>query len=265
MKRFLFLFILISSTALAQVGDFQFINQASSLNGEAFGFNYTKQNYYSFVEYGISKKTSIGGFLNVAKIDSDYNNKIRQYALFGPEVFHRYKFYTGKKHGFIIHNALKFPNVYNENKYLGLMPKQYDYEIRLLGLYNFKERLVSSIVHDSTPYFVRYEFAYRKRFNNPFDEVRFALWTGFDIGYNLEILIQDNINWNFQTKGTNTLNNTYSNFDISKDENNIATLSLLYHLNKHTALQAGYVQRLHGNNPFYDYRGIMFGVWNALR
>ncbi len=110
MKRLLLLLIFVSSNVLAKVGDFQFINQASNLNGEAFGFDYTKQNYYSLVEYGISKKTSIGGFLNVAKIDSNYNNTA-QYALFGPEVFYRYKFYTGTKHGFTIHNSIKFPRL----------------------------------------------------------------------------------------------------------------------------------------------------------
>ncbi len=264
MIKLLFLFITIPSIAFCQTRDVQFINQFSSLTGQAFKSDYSRQNYYSFVEYVISKKTSVGGLLNASKINSDYKNGTTQYALFGPEVFHRYKFFAKGKHGGIVHNAIKMPNFYNENKHLGLMPKQYDYELRFIGLYNFKERLVSSIVHDSTPYFIRYELAYRKRFHTPFDEVRFAFWGGFDIGHNLEVLIQDNITWNIQTKGSNALNNTYRNFDITKDANNIATLSLFYHLSKHTALQFGYAQRIHGNNPFYDNRGIIFSIWNSV-
>jgi hypothetical protein len=265
MKKILLLLAVIPSISFAQVGDFYFINQASNLNGEAFNSKYTKQNYYSFIEYGISKKTSVGGLFNLARINSEYKSGTTQYALFGPEVFHRYKFFASGKHGFILQNSLKFPNVYKENNNLGLIPKQYDYEIRILGLYNFKERLVASIVHNSTPYFVLYELAYRRHFNIPFDEIRFGFSGAFDIGYNLEILLQDNINWNIQTQGTNPLNNTYSNFDISKDATNIARFSLLYHLNKRTALQAGYVIRLGGNNPFYDNKGIVMGVWHALR
>lgn len=264
MKIFLVLFLLTSSIAFAQTNDLQLINQASNLTGEAFGSSYTKQNYYSFLEYGISKKTSVGGSLNSARIDSTYNDGTTQYALFGPEVFHRYKFFAHNKHGAIIQNTIKIPNTYSVNKHLGLMPKQWDYEIRILGLYNFKERLVSSVVHDSTPHFARYELAYRKRFNNPFDEIRFAFWGGLDIGHNFEILVQDNITWNINSQTANPLNNTYSNFDITKDANNIATFSLLYHVSHKTTLQAGYVQRLHGNNPFYDYRGIVIGLWNVL-
>ena len=263
MKKLLLSLFLLTSTVSAR--EFQLINQVSNFDGSAFNSDYTKQNYYSFAEYGISKKTSVGGYFNAAKINSDYQNGTTQYALFGPEIFHRHKFFAKEKHGFVLQNSIKLPNSYSENKYLGLMPKQWDYEIRILGLYNFKERLVSSVVHDSTPYFIRYELAYRKRFNNPFDEVRFAFWGGFDIGHNFEVLIQDNITWNIQSQVTNALNNTYSNLDISKDANNVATFSLLYHLNNYTALQVGYVQRLHGNNPFYDHRGITIGIWNSIK
>lgn len=115
-------------------------------------------------------------------------------------------------------------------------------------------------MHDSAPYFIRTEFAYRKRFNNPFDEVRFALWAGIDIGHNLEILVQDNVTWNIQKDGVNHLNNTSSKFKIDKDANNILTLSLLYHYNKHTAFQLEYINRIHGNNPFYDNSGLTLGI-----
>lgn len=248
----------------ATAGELQMINQVSTLDGAAFGSNYAKKNYYSYLEYALSKKASVGGSVNVAAIDSQYSGGTKQYALFGPEAFHRYKFFARGKHGFVVQNAVKMPNIYNENKNLALMPKQWDYEIRVLGLYNFKERLVSSIVHDSTPYFFRYELGYRKRFNNPFDEIRLAFVGGFDIGHNLSILVQDNINWNINSTGTSVLNSTYSNFDITKYANNIATLSLVYHLNRKVALQAGYLQRTGGNNPFYDSRGITFGVWSVL-
>ncbi len=262
MKQIVLFSLLFSSTVYA--GELQMIHQLSNMNGTAFGSNYTKQNYYSYLELGLSKKSSIGGSVNSASIDSAYNGVTKQYAIFGPEVFHRYKFFAHGKHGFVLQNGVKFPNAYDENKHLGLMPKQWDYEIRVLGLYNFKERLVSSIVHDSTPYFARYELAYRKRFNNPFDEVRFAFVGGFDVGYNLKILVQDNINWNINSTGTSVLNSTYSNFDITKDANNIVTISLFYHINNKVALQAGYAQRLSGNNPFYDKHGITIGVWSVL-
>jgi len=256
-----------SIRANAQVGDFQFINTMTVSEGSAFGSENTKQNLYSFIEYGYSKKTSFGGILNASRTDSVYNGGTTQYAIIGPELFHRYKFFAKGKNGIVLHNSVKLPGNYDENRNLGLMPKQWDYEVRLMFLHNFHERLVSSIVHNSTPYFVRTELAYRQRFNNPFNEVRFAFWGNFDIGEKYAILIQDNTTWNIANDGytSNSLNNTYQNFDITKDANNLVTTSIIYHYNKHMAFQVGYVKRISGNNPFYDRQGVVVGIWNALR
>lgn len=46
----------ITSKSIAQTSDLQFINQASFTKGEAFGNSYTKQNIYSFMEYGDIKE-----------------------------------------------------------------------------------------------------------------------------------------------------------------------------------------------------------------
>ena len=263
----IFLFFLASSIANAQTGDLQFINSVSFTDGSAFGSANVRENYYSFMEYGYSKKISFGGFLNGVRTDSMYNNGTVRYSIVGPELFYRYKFFAKGRNGMVLHNAIKFPGFYDENKNLGLMPRQWDYEVRLLLLHNFKERLVNSIVHSTTPYFIRSEIAYRQRFNNPFNEVRFVFLGGFNFTNKFGVLIQDNISWNIMNDGyaNNPLNNTYDNFNITKDANNLLTTSLIYHCNKHMALQFGYIRRIHGNNPFYDNGGIVIGVWNALK
>jgi hypothetical protein len=64
-------------------------------------------------------------------------------------------------------------------------------------------------------------------------------------------------------KGNNS-NTNFGTFDAAKNANNMATFSLMYHLNKDTALQFGYVKRLSGNAPFYESRGILVGLWNSF-
>jgi hypothetical protein len=131
-----------------------------------------------------------------------------------------------------------------------------DYEVRLLLLHNFKEGLVASVVHHSAPYFVRSEIAYRQRFNNTFNEVRFVFLGGFNFTNKFGVLIQDNISWNVKN---------ISDFEIEKDANNMLTVSGLYRYNNKIAFQIGIIKIIHGNAPIYDNNGVVIGIWNALK
>lgn len=256
--------LLLEVKAFSQSGSMQTITQFGNFNGTAFGNDYTRQNLYSFGEYGISKTVSMGWNTNLARIDSTYKSGTIQYAVFGPEFYYRHKVLSKNQYGLVIHNAVKLPSFYDTNKHLGLMPKQWDYELRLIALDNFKERLIGTVIHNSTPYFLRGEIAYRKRFSNPFDEARFTFWGGFDIHHNLSILVQNNATWNIQSNsGTNPLNNTYSHFSITRDAINITTISAIYRISNGMALQFGCVRKIHGNNLFYDSKGIIIGLWNT--
>jgi len=238
-----------------------------SLNeGTAFGKKYNKKNLFSFNEHIIDKKNSLGLVFNLAKIDSEYHN-LSRFALFSPELFYRHKFWSYKKFGLILHNAIKFPNIYNEEKHLGLMPKndQFDYEIRLIQLYNFNDRLVGNVVHGLSDYFFRSEIAYRNRINNPFNEIRFASWLGYKLSPKIHLLAQDNIFWNIDNYNHNHLNNSFKNFQIDKQANNIASLSLLYNLNDENSMQLGYSRRVMGNNPFYDNSSVIIGIWHSFK
>jgi len=64
--------------------------QLQKSDGEAFSNHYVKHNLYSFNEFIYSKQTSFGSSFNIAKINSINNGE--RYALFSPELFHRYKF-----------------------------------------------------------------------------------------------------------------------------------------------------------------------------
>lgn len=260
--------ILFLSLCFAQnsFANFQTITSLSDLEGRAFGSQTEKQSLNNFGEYPISKLMSVGEATQISRVTSTYNGGTSFYALNSIELFHRYKFFSSKYLGITVHNSYKFGGLYNENKNLGLMPKQDDYELRFLFAHNMPDRLVNTVVQNETPYFVRAEVAYRRRFSNPFDEYRFTLWTGVKINEKFSFLLQDNITWNVNAKET-ALNNSrqnFANYNISKTTNNIATFSFLYHCDKETAIQFGYVRRLTGNNPFYDYDGPTVALWKSF-
>lgn len=243
--------------------NFQMITSLSQTEGVAFKDKNRKDYLNSFMEYPLSKKASIGAISQLSYTDSVLNGGTQRYALNSVELFNRYKLFSYDKFGVTMHNSYKFQGAYNENKYLALMPKQDDYEFRLLVAHNMSDRLVNTVVGSGTPHFSRFEFAYRRRFSNPFDEVRFTYWGGFNINKTFAILAQDNITWNIQSK-TNATSNSYSSFKTSKDANNMGTLSLIYRYSPQTAIQFGYIKRLHGNNPFYDNQGFVVGLWNSF-
>lgn len=275
MKKYFFLiFILfIAQNSLAaddKKNNLQMMNSLSFTNGEAFGSKNQKEAFNSLVEYPLSNKMSVGATLQASQINSNYQGNSPQQsdaiALNSVEAFHRYKFLTYDKFGFTLQNSFKFLGIYQENKHLGLMPQQQDYELRLLTAYNMQDRLVNNILYGTNPYWARFEIAYRKRFSNPFDEFRARLWVGINLTQKFEFLFQDDMIWNVTAKASTT-NNSYSNlanFSAKKDANNMGTFSLIYRLNDKVALQTGYVRRLRGNNPFYDYQGVTIGLWTSF-
>lgn len=265
-KIFLIFFASLLLFAQNSFANLQTITTFSDLQGEAFGSKTHKQTLNGFLEYPTSKNVAIGGSTQLSHVTSNYNGGTSFYALNSIEFFHRYKFFSSKYLGIILHNSYKFGGLYNENENLGLMPKQDDYELRFLFAHNMPDRLVNAVVQNETPYFIRAEIAYRRRFSNPFDEYRFTLWAEKKINEEFSFLLQDNIVWNVNAKATSSNNSrsNLANFQFSKNANNMATFSLLYHCNKSTALQFGYVKRLSGNAPFYDYDGPTFALWKSF-
>ncbi len=255
-----------AQNSFAAENNLQMFNSFSDTSGRAFGNKTEKQILNSFVEKPLSNKMSIGAITQVSRVDSKSVNYRDAYAINSLEFFNRYKIFSHEKLGVTMHNAFKLPGVYKENKYLGLMQQQPDYELRFLFAYNMSDRLVNTITRNETPYFGRAEIAYRRRFSNPFDEAKFTFWGGFKINQDFSFLFQDNITWNLVrvADASNNSNTNLGTFNATKNANNMATFSLMYHLNKDTALQFSYVKRLSGNAPFYDSRGILVGLWNSF-
>jgi hypothetical protein len=261
---FLFLIcVFFGQNAFATEDNLQMYNTASKLEGKAFGAHTNKEVFNHFIEKPLSKKTSIGAINQASHTSSNHNGGTSAYAINSIEIFHRYKIFSGEKLGIIIHNSFKPRGIYNENKYLALMPKQDDYELRFLFAYNMKDRLVNTVTRNQTPFFFRAETAYRRKFSNPFDEARFKLLAGLRINEKFSLLAQDDINWLLKSKPDETMTTTTSP-GISKQANHSISLSLIYHLNRNIAIQAGYMKRLNGVNPFYDDRGATIGVWNSF-
>jgi hypothetical protein len=238
----------------------------SSTKGSAFGDSTRRQILNNSSELPISKLSSIGEIAQFSHVNSSHNNNSQRYSLNSFELFHRYRFLDTKYANFIIHNSYKFQGIYNENKYLSLMPKQNDYELRLLIAHNMTDRLINNILHSEKPYFARFEIAYRYRFNNPFDEIRQRFYLGIKLNQKFTFLLQHDINWAVTTHETSTRNSPrqMQNFQFSKNFHNIIAPSLIYKINKDNALQFAYFKRLGGNDLQYDSAGFTLGIMNSF-
>ena len=252
--------------SLAAEKNLQSFNTLASFEGNSFGNKIERQALNSFIEKPVSDKVSFGAMSHLSRIHSEGLSYRDTYALNYLEIFNRYKIGGDKKLSMLLQNSIKLPGVYKENRNLGLMPQQFDYEMRFIFAHNMSDRLVNTLTRNSTPYFARAEVAYRKRFDNPFDELRFMFWAGLKINQNFSLLLNDSIIWNIVPKADFSHNGyrNPNNFSASKNANNVATFSMIYHLNSNLALQFGYAKRLGGNFSIYDNHGFLIGLWNSL-
>ncbi|MFM7621212.1 MAG: hypothetical protein ACKO47_06390 [Alphaproteobacteria bacterium] len=244
----------------------QTITQLGLSEGRAFGYKNNKLNLTNFSELPLTLNNSAGLNISALMINSKYRNLNTQYALSGIEFFHRYRFYRNNLLSLTVQNSYKPIMLYNENRYLGLMPKQQDYELRLLIAHNMTDRLVNNILQNKNNYFIRYELAYRRKFSNPFDELRNKLWLGIKINEKMSFLGQYDLVFNVRSKA-NDYDNSFknpNNFQFSKNANSIANLSLVTKISNNLAINLNVFYRLSGNNPFFDKRGINFGVWQSF-
>lgn len=243
--------------------NFQTINQFGLSKGMAFGYKNTKLNFNNFSELPLTYNNSAGLNISAFAINSKYRNLDSQFALTGIEFFHRYRFYRSNLVSLTIHNSFKPIMLFNENRYLSQMPKQQDYELRLIVVHNMTDRLINNVLQNKNNYFLRYEIAYRRKFSNPFDEFKNKLWMGFKINKKLAILGQYDLIFNVRSNANNhdnSFKNT-SNFQFSKHANSIANLGLIVKINNNLALNFNVFKRLSGNNPFYDQSGVNVGIW----
>lgn len=234
--------------------------------GNAFGEETKRQIINNLSEIPLSKNSSIGENIQFSHVTSTYNNGSQAYSFNGLELFYRYRFLTTKYLGLTIHNSYRFHGIYNENKYLSLMPKQNDYELRMIMAHNMSDRLINNIIKSPNQYFVRFELAYRKKFNNPFDEIRERFIVGINLGKNFSTLIQQDLIYAMTRNSSNTRNSfrQLQNFDFSKDFHHIISPSLIYKQNDKLAWQFGFFYRIGGNDNQYDSKGINVGILNSF-
>ena len=238
----------------------------SSTRGNAFVESTRRKILNNSSELPISNLTAIGEIIQFSHAKSSYKNNFQRYSFNSAEFFHRYRFLATKYANFTVHNSYKFHGIYNENKYLSLMPKQNDYELRLLIAHNMTDRLINNILQSEKPYFVRFEIAYRYRFNNPFDEIRQKIYLGIKLNQKFSFLLQQDLSWAVKAHETSTRNSPrqMQNFQFFKYFHNVVTPSLIYKINRDNAVQIAYFKRLGGNDSQYDSAGFNLGLLNSF-
>lgn len=239
----------------------QMINSIGYSQGKAFGFNNQKILINNLSELPINNNNSIGANALLSSINSKYQNN-NSFAINSIDFFHRYKFYSSKNFSLTIQNSFKPIMLYNENKYLSLMPKQQDYELRLLIANNMSDRLVNHVLKNQKKYFLRFELAYRRKFSNPFDEIRNKLWLGIKLTNKFSLLNNYEIIFNVRSKANNHDNSykNFNNFQFSKHAHSILNLGFICHYQNDLAWQLSVFKRFSGNNPFFDQQGINLGL-----
>jgi len=262
----IFLFFFINFNNCFAKNNLQTNTTFSTTKGNAFGTSTRRQILNNSSELPISNLASIGEITQFSHVNSSHNNGSQRYSLNSFELFHRYRFLATKYANFTIHNSYKLQGIYNENKYLSLMPKQNDYELRFLIAHNMTDRLINNILHSEKLYFARFEIAYRYRFNNPFDEIRQRFYLGIKLNQKFSFLLQQDINWAVTARETSARNSPrqMQNFQFSKNFHNIIAPSLIYKINKDNALQFAYLKRLGGNDLQYDSAGFTLGIMNSF-
>jgi len=244
----------------------QMINSIIHSQGRAFGYKNKKTIISNFSEIPITINNSIGLNILASENDAKGDGKSKQYALNSGEIFHRYRFFSNKFLGLTIQNSYKPLMIYHEDRHLALMPKQQDYELRFLITHNMSDRMVNNILQNKNNYFLRYEIAYRRKFSNPFDELRNKLWLGLKITEKFSFLGQYDLIFNVNAKANNH-NNSYkniNNFQFSKHANSLINLGLVYRLQNDLALQISYSKRLSGNNLFFDNHQYGLSLWQSF-
>lgn len=263
---FFIIFLFFHKNSFAKTFNIQSQTTINFTQGNAFGSKTNRQILNNLSEIPLNSTTSIGEIIQFAKVRSSYEHQREAYSFNGIEFFHRYRFLTSKYANFIIHNSFKFHGIYNENKNLSLMPKQNDYELRLLIAHNMTDRIINNIIRSPKPYFARFEVAYRKKFNNNFDELREKFILGLNLSNKYLLLIQQDLIYAL-TRNTSSTRNSLrqlQNFDFSKNFHHTISPSLIYKYNNDLALQIGYYHRFSGNDKQFDKNGLSLGILNSF-
>lgn len=263
-KFFSLLFFIFCQNVYAKKYNIQSLTNISLTKGNAFGSKTHRQILNNFTEIPISETTSIGEIIQFASAQSSYQHRKEAYSFNGVEFFHRYRFLKSQYANLTVHNSFKFHGIYNENKNLSLMPKQNDYELRLLIAHNMTDWLIKNIISSPKPYFARLELAYRKKFNNPFDELRQRFILGINLSKKYSFIVQDDLIYAL-TRNTSPTRNSLrqlQNFDFSKNFHHLISPSFIYKYNNDLAFQLGYFHRFSGNDRQYDQNGINLGILN---
>jgi hypothetical protein len=235
-------------------------------NGKAFGEKTSRQILNNLSEIPLNKTSSIGEISQFSRVESSYKNYTRGYSFNGIEFFYRTRILATKFANITLHNSYKFHGIYNENKYLQQMPKQNDYEIKLLIAHNMTDRLINNLINPVNQYFARLEIGYRHKFNNPFDEIRERFYLGFRLNDKFSFLTQHDLVFAI-TRNTSPTRNSrrqLQDFDFSKNFHHIISPNIIYKLNNQSALQIGYLHRFGGNDGQFDSRGFLIGYLKSF-
>lgn len=204
-----------------------------ALNGE-----FRDMNLSNYIEYGLSNSVTLINSLYYKSIKKEDDFKeIKTYGIGDIDLGMKVKVSEGSWGVVSTQAMVKIPETYDKDDELPLGNGQYDVELRLL----YGRSLWPHI-----PGYCNFEIAYRWRFDDPSDELRYLAEFGMDFSKNFYgrikldgILSMDNGS-QFDVSGNPTATN---NFDLGKLD-----IAVGYQMTNAWGLEIGYTPEIYGKN-----------------
>lgn len=211
---------------------------------------YSKIELNPYAEYGWKNGTTLGASVALDAVTAT-NGRLQQgtnYGLSDPSLFLRQRLWNNETTVVSVQPLVKLPSVYLDGSLPQSGTNQTDAELRVLAGHSF--------AWFDKNHYANVEAAYRKRFDDPEDQLRADAILGFTLNDDWQILPQ--LSLTRSTANTNAMRFTQSN----EDDHNLlkGQLSAVYHWNKNISLQAGAFSHLSGNNTGNG-SGVLLSLW----
>ena len=216
---------------------------------------YSKYEQNLYAEYGWNRDLTIGVSASVDAVQGDAGQASptigSNYGLSEPSLFARYRLWENENSVLSVQPWLKLPSLYAKDSLPRGGTDQTDMELRLLGGHSFQL--------DGLYHFINIEAAYRKRFGDPGDQLRFDLTAGFRPHENWLIMPQLFTTWRVSEPAAQRfIQNPINDYNLIKPQ-----LSAVYRYSVDTSFQLGVFKHLYGQNTGAG-GGLFASLWYRL-
>lgn len=211
---------------------------------------YDKVEFATYGEYGWDDTLTLGGNVALNATTTQAANEWN-HGISDPEFFARKRLWKGDSAVFSLQPLVKLPSVSRDSRLPRSGTREWDAELRLLGGTSFQW-----INHH---HYFDAGLAYRKRFGDLADQVRFDLTLGLRATEKLTIMPQLFTTWRLEEPNRSDRAQIFENdYNLVKPQ-----LSAVYALTESSALQGGFFHDVYGKNSGQG-SGVFISTWHKF-